>query len=112
MLPHKMIATAASLGLMVLPFFVVAHNQNFAQAHARSAGQRMQLFQAKSQDAGDSPVRVGDIIDVKQIDIVEQPEIYGLGNTPIGHRYAIVDNQLIRVSPKTGKVLSILRQIN
>ena len=112
MLPHRKVAATACLGLMLLPIFAVAQSHTFAQAHAEPAGHKMQLIQADSAGSDKKTVRVGDTVSMEQIDIVEQPEIYGLGLSPADNRFAIIDNQLVRLDPETGKVLSILRQIN
>lgn len=111
MLPRKIVAATASVGLLVLPIFAVAYNNDIAQAHAQPAAQHARMYQAKSDSAADASVRVGDTVNLEQVDIVEEPEVYGLGFSPAGNRYAIIDNLLVRLNPDTGKVLSILREI-
>ena len=111
MLPRKIVAATASVGLLVLPIFAVAYNHDIAQAHAQPAAQHARMYQAKSDSAADASVRVGDTVNLEQVDIVEEPEVYGLGLSPAGNRYAIIDNLLVRLNPDTGKVLSILREI-
>lgn len=111
MLPRKIIAATASVGLFVLPIFAVAYNHDIAQAHAQPVTEHARMYQAKSTSAADAAVRVGDTVNLEQVDIVEEPEIYGLGLSPAGNRYAIIGNLLVRLNPNTGKVLSILREI-
>lgn len=54
---------------------------------------------------------VGQIIDLDRVHMITRPGRYGLSGAPSGNRYAIVDGKLIRVDPKTGQILSILRSV-
>lgn len=52
---------------------------------------------------------VGDTLPADQIHIVTKPGLYGLGPEPPESKYAVAHGKLIRIDPKTGQVLSILR---
>lgn len=52
---------------------------------------------------------VGDTLPSDQIHIVTKPGLYGLGPEPPDSKYAVAHGKLIRIDPKTGQVLSILR---
>ncbi|RMC37883.1 hypothetical protein [Paracoccus alkanivorans] len=52
---------------------------------------------------------VGDTLPPDQVHIITNPGLYGLGPEPAGSKYAVAGGKLIRINPKTGKVLSILR---
>ncbi|MFC0200211.1 hypothetical protein [Paracoccus rhizosphaerae] len=39
------------------------------------------------------------------------PGTYGLGLSPVGHRYAIVGGYLVRIDDRSGKILSVLRHL-
>lgn len=113
MLPHKTIAATASLGLLVFPLLAVAYHQHHAQARADTVGQQPQIYLAQSSaKTKGAPVSVGDTVDMSRVKVVDQPEVYGLGIAPAGNIYAIVGDLLVRMNPETGKVLSILRQVD
>ncbi|MDO5704537.1 MAG: hypothetical protein Q4G49_05605 [Paracoccus sp. (in: a-proteobacteria)] len=67
---------------------------------------------AQGKDNGRDPVHVGDVLKLDGIHIINQPGRYGLGVPPAGDDYAVVNGRLIRVDSKSGKVLSILRQVD
>ncbi|WP_299845514.1 hypothetical protein [uncultured Paracoccus sp.] len=55
------------------------------------------------------PLAVGDVLPAGQVHIISEPGLYGLGRNVGGSAYAVAKGQLIRIDPKTMKVLSILR---
>lgn len=55
---------------------------------------------------------VGDILDLGTIHIINQPGLYGLGEPPLGNRYAVVDGRLVRIDSETGRLLSIIRLVD
>lgn len=55
---------------------------------------------------------VGDILDINRIHIIDQPGLYGLGEPPLGNRYAIIDGRLVRIDSETGRLLSIIRLVD
>lgn len=61
---------------------------------------------AMAQGAGFS---VGDKLPAGQVHIITNPGLYGLGPAPAGSAYAVANGMLIRIDPKSGQVLSILR---
>ena len=54
-------------------------------------------------------VAVGDVLKPGEVHIIREPGLYGLGRKVGGSDYAVARGQLIRIDPKTMKVLSILR---
>ncbi len=68
-----------------------------------------QAFAAGAPDAESSEFGVGDVLPAEEVHIISQPGLYGLGPEPADSKYAIAHGMLIRIDPKTGKVLSILR---
>lgn len=99
--PHILIGAAAGLGL--------------ALCHLPAAANDLHLRDVKSgsiMTALQQPLKVGDILSPNQLRIVDEPGVYGLSLPPPGDRYAIVDDQLVRIDPVNGKVLSILRRVD
>lgn len=66
------------------------------ESGAASAGSRQELA-------------VGDILPPGQVHIIKELGLYGLGRNVGGSQYAVAKGLLIRIDPKTMKVLSILR---
>ncbi|MFV0300956.1 MAG: hypothetical protein ACK5IP_08795 [Paracoccus sp. (in: a-proteobacteria)] len=54
-------------------------------------------------------IAVGDILPRDQVHIIKELGLYGLGRNVGGSEYAVAMGRLIRIDPKTMKVLSILR---
>lgn len=55
------------------------------------------------------PIKAGDTPEAKDIHLITQPGLYGLGSEQSDSHYAIVNETLVRVDAKTLKILSILR---
>lgn len=55
-------------------------------------------------------IEVGDILPREDVHIVTELGLYGLGRTIGDSEYAVARGLLIRIDPKTLKVLSILRE--
>lgn len=68
-----------------------------------------QALAAGTPDAETSEFGAGDVLPAEEVHIISKPGLYGLGPEPAGSKYAIAHGMLIRIDPKTGKVLSILR---
>ncbi|AUH33982.1 hypothetical protein [Paracoccus tegillarcae] len=64
---------------------------------------------AAAEPRKDKPIAVGDVLSAGQLHIITEPGLYGLGRKVGKSEYAVSGGQLIRVDPKTLKVLSILR---
>lgn len=56
-------------------------------------------------------ITVGDIADPARLSLIAEPGPYGLSEPPEASRYAIIERQLVRVEDGTGKILSVLRQV-
>lgn len=56
-------------------------------------------------------ITVGDIADPTRLSLIAEPGPYGLSKPPMASRYAIIDRQLVRVEDGTGKILSVLREV-
>ncbi|TRW97246.1 hypothetical protein FNJ84_06905 [Paracoccus sp. M683] len=93
-------ARAASLAqiLVVAAAFTAVGIRGFSQSESGPA--------AAQSTAG---IAVGDILPADQVHIITEPGLYGLGRNVGNSEYAVASGQLIRVDPKTMKVLSILR---
>ncbi|RCW86704.1 hypothetical protein [Paracoccus lutimaris] len=57
-------------------------------------------------------VSVGAAVAPGKLHRVSRPGLYGMSEPPVGSAYGIVDNRLIRFDPESGKVLSIIRQVD
>lgn len=82
------VAAALTLGIAEMP-----------QVHWAS-------MSAMAQGSGFS---VGDKLAAGEVHIITNPGRYGLGPPPSGSAYAVAHGMLIRIDPKSGQVLSILR---
>lgn len=82
------VATALAVGIAEMP-----------QMHWAS-------MSAMAQSAGFS---VGDKLATAEVHIINNPGRYGLGPPPAGSAYAVAHGMLIRIDPKSGQVLSIMR---
>ena len=67
---------------------------------------------AEKQAAPAGGLRVGDPVAAGQVHRVSRPGLYGMSAPPAGSAYGIVDNRLIRFDPDSGRVLSIIRQVD
>lgn len=56
--------------------------------------------------------RVGEAIDPAELHPVQRPGLYGVGDSPDGSRYGIIDDRLIRYDPASLRVQSIIRQVD
>ncbi|KGJ04114.1 hypothetical protein SAMN04487972_11465 [Paracoccus halophilus] len=56
-------------------------------------------------------LQVGQIIDGGGLHRVSRPGLYGMSQPPAGSAYGIMDDRLIRFDPESGRVLSIIRQV-
>lgn len=54
-------------------------------------------------------IAVGDVLSKGDVHIITEPGSYGLGRNVGDSEYAVANGRLIRIDPKTLKVLSILR---
>ena len=106
-MPLKPIAATAILGLSIVSGFAVAQTAGDADMAALDEN----VSAAQVQDSS-ATVQVGDVVASENLQLVEQPEKFGLSNAPDGDRYALVDDLLVRVDPANGKILSILREVD
>ena len=90
--------------------------RSFALFAATSAAFAMTTVTGFSQSGTDATtiearqdISVGDTLPRDQVHIITEPGVYGLGRNVPGSEYAVANSRLIRVDPKTLKVLSILR---
>lgn len=56
-------------------------------------------------------VSVGDVVAPRDVHAVPQPEKFGLGPAPKDSRYAIIEDHLVRLDEKSGRVLTIIRPV-
>lgn len=61
--------------------------------------------------SGDGP-QVGQMIGDSSLHRVTRPGLYGMSQAPSGSAYGIVNDRLIRFDPATGRLLSIIRQVD
>ena len=135
--PRHIIAAATVLGLALTPFTSVA-NPGIGSKNAYKAGKHIKIQKSARRSSPErvyaqgcppglakkspacvppgkakkSAVRVGDVINLRNVHIISRPGAYGLSNPPSGDRYAVVDGRLVRVDSRTGKILSILRLVD
>lgn len=57
-------------------------------------------------------VQVGAAVTPGKLHRVSRPGLYGMSEPPAGSAYGIVDNRLIRFDPDSGRILSIIRQVD
>lgn len=57
-------------------------------------------------------VVIGEVVPASKIHIISHPGRYGLGPELPGSQYAIVDNMLVRLDPKTHEIQSIIRRVD
>lgn len=62
--------------------------------------------------AGRASPQVGQSVDGGQLHRVSRPGLYGMSQPPAGSAYGIVDDRLIRFDPESGRILSIIRQVD
>lgn len=106
--PLYTIAATAVLGLSAISYTAVADNEPVSQDSTTT----LRLLVQSDQLRHPTTLRVGDRIDNAHLQLIEAPGLYGLSLPPTGHRYAIVADHLVRIDPKDGQVLSILREID
>ena len=56
--------------------------------------------------------QVGHTVKADTLHRVTRPGLYGMSQAPAGSAYGIVNDRLIRFDPATGRVLSIIRQVD
>ena len=56
--------------------------------------------------------KVGRTVDGNRLHRVSRPGLYGMSQPPAGSAYGIVDDRLIRFDPESGRILSIIRQVD
>lgn len=64
------------------------------------------------QSAAGGGVQVGASVAPGKLHRVSRPGLYGMSEPPAGSAYGIVDNRLIRFDPDSGRILSIIRQVD
>lgn len=74
------------------------------------------LVHAQGQPGNDEPtnrgsVSVGDVVAPRDVHAVPQPSKFGLGPAPKDSRYAIIEDHLVRLDEKSGRVLTIIRPV-
>lgn len=57
-------------------------------------------------------LRVGEHVDPQDLHQIQRPALYGIGQSPAGSAYGVVQGQLIRFDPLSLQVLSIIRQVD
>ena len=60
---------------------------------------------------GRASVSVGDVVTPRDVHAVPQPAKFGLGPAPKDSRYAIIDDHVVRLDERSGKVLTIIRPV-
>ncbi len=106
--PLYIIAATAVLGLSVISYTAVAEDQTAPQDSTAT----LRLLAGSEQPVVPLDLRVGDRVDDAVLQLIDAPGTYGLSLPPAGHRYAIVSGHIVRIDPRNGKILSILRQID
>lgn len=108
---HKTTATVAGLVLALSAFATVvqpglAPQQPQPQPEAIAPEPYLHA-------AGGTPpaISIGEPVDAARVHVVAEPGLYGLSEPPPENRYAIVDGHLVRVDEDSGKILSILREV-
>ena len=67
---------------------------------------------AAAKQSASGGVRVGASVAPGKLHRVSRPGLYGMSEPPVCSAYGIVDNRLIRFDPESGRVLSIIRQVD
>lgn len=94
----------------------MATARNFALIMAMAAAMAIpgaagfsQSRKAVTQTEAPADLSVGDRLRRGEVHIISEPGLYGLGRNVGSSEYAVAKGRLIRIDPKTLKVLSILR---
>lgn len=106
--PLYIIAATAVLGLSAISYTAVAEDQPLMQ----NSTSTLRLLAASDHTVAPLDMRVGDRVDGEHLHLITAPGAYGLSLPPAGNRYAIVGEHIVRIDPRNGKILSILRPID
>ncbi|WBU52564.1 hypothetical protein [Paracoccus sp. SCSIO 75233] len=57
-------------------------------------------------------IPIGEVADPARLHIVSRPGRYGLRPAPTGSKYAVMNGRLVRIDAESGKVQSVIRQVD